>query len=174
MKDVTSTSFGLLAAFLLPGLIALFGFSMWSDSGHALLVGFEAAQSSIGLFFLVALAGLTLGLMLTPIRALLFEEWLLRKGKLEPASYAGLSTESKLVAFRAAVDETYRYHQFWGSAVITLPFAGAGYLWRSWATLSSAQALCAVVVVVLFEAACFWAAFQALKRYYERAKNILE
>ena len=30
MKDVTSTSFGLLIAFLLPGLAAFYGLSLWS------------------------------------------------------------------------------------------------------------------------------------------------
>jgi hypothetical protein len=173
LKDVTSTSFGLLIAFMLPGLTVLFGFAMWSDAGQKLLGTFETAPSSVGLFFLVALAALAIGLLLTPLRALVFEELLARWLPKRLTTWRGLVNEQRLTAFRAATDEFYRYHQFWGSSVFSLPFAVSGYCWRHW-DMPFWRVVFSVVAGAVAELTCAWAAYQSLKRYRETRNHILE
>jgi hypothetical protein len=124
MKDVTSTSFGLLIAYLLPGLVALYAFSLWLNSIQSQFKVFLTAESNVGLFLLVVLAAITLGLQVTAPRWVLFELilfkllfWLIskkqyRKHVLSSEDFLILGVRSKLEAFRAATDEYYRYHQF--------------------------------------------------------------
>ena len=61
MKDVTSTSFGLVIAYLLPGLMALYALSYFSIPVHALFLTFLKAESNVGLFLLVDAVCLLLG-----------------------------------------------------------------------------------------------------------------
>ncbi len=49
IKDVTSESFGLLIAYLLPGLMGLFGIAMWSATLRRLLATFLTEQSNFNL-----------------------------------------------------------------------------------------------------------------------------
>ncbi len=81
MKDVSSTTFGLLIAFLLPGFVGLYGLTYWSRGVSRLFDSFLTAQSSAGFFLLVTLAALVLGLQATLLRWLLFERWLCRKNR---------------------------------------------------------------------------------------------
>src|ERR1044072_4975504 len=123
MKDVTSTSFGLLIAFLLPGVAGLYVLSFWFPTVDEWLRTFLTAQSNAGLFFLVALAALTIGLQVTIIRWLLFEKWFGGADSLGATEFTALRDEQTLAAFRAAVDEHYRYHQFWGGMAVIIPAA---------------------------------------------------
>ncbi len=65
MKDVTSTSLGLLIAYLLPGLVALYAFSLWPGPLQSQFQVFLTAESNVGLFLLVILAAIALGLQIT-------------------------------------------------------------------------------------------------------------
>lgn len=71
-------------------------------------------ESNVGLFFLVGLAALTLGLLVTLFRWVLFEKWICKEVSFKPEDFKNLKGEPNLLAFRAVVDEHYRYHQFWG------------------------------------------------------------
>ena len=44
-----------------------------------------------------------------------------RVGNLKPEDFKVLYQDGKLPAFRAAVDENYRYHQFWGAMSLIFP-----------------------------------------------------
>src|SRR5439155_4424932 len=73
MKDVTATSFGLLIGFLLPGLMAFYSLGAWIPAVRDLLSFFRGAKSDIGLFLLVLLVALTVGLLVSAFRWLLLE-----------------------------------------------------------------------------------------------------
>ena len=130
MKDVTSTTFGLLIAYLLPGVVGFHALAERVPSLEQLLQSFLAATSSVGLFFYVALVALVIGIQLSAFRWLVFECVLfpalsLCFPKLK-LSTKGLKREKlrqgdTLVSFRALVDEQYRYHQFWGALSIAIP-----------------------------------------------------
>jgi hypothetical protein len=48
MKDITSTSFGYIIAFLLPGLVGMYGLGYWSEGIHKLLAPVLAADATVG------------------------------------------------------------------------------------------------------------------------------
>lgn len=69
MKEVSKQNFGLVIAYLLPGLVALWGVSYFSDTVRLwLTTGGQTAPSVAG-FLYVTLAAFTAGLTLGAIRA---------------------------------------------------------------------------------------------------------
>jgi hypothetical protein len=191
MKDVTSTSFGLVIAFLLPGLSALACLPFWSADSKSLLQEFVKAPNNVGLFLLVLLAGLACGLQVSVLRWVLFEKILCRKHKLDLHKFQNLK-EEKLEAFRAAADEHYRYHQFWGGTAIVLPVfffsllksqTGTSslvyYFWDSlWGNLASPpisleQFILESSFFVFMEILTIWAACAAFRFYINRGTAIL-
>jgi hypothetical protein len=173
MKDVTSTSFGLLIAFLLPGLAALYAFSLWPGPIQSLFQVFLTAESNVGLFLLVILAAIALGIQVTAIRWVLFELLFCRRHRLSKEAFSNLGDPGKLAAFRAATDEHYRYHQFWGGLTIVLPILYLGL--RSPSSNSAwAKSCWTAVVFMVLEVITFAAAIEAYSRYASRANKILQ
>ena len=174
MKDVTSTSFGIVIAFVLPGLAAFYSLSFWSSIVNNILKTFLTVNSNVGLFLLVFAAAVIIGLHVTLIRWLLFEVWLCRAHKLDPSFFRNLGmAEERLSAFRAVVDEHYRYHQFWGGMAVVIPIFVAGVLRQMWSGLSGWQISLTLIVAVAGEALTCWAAVIAYELYSTRAKEIL-
>lgn len=175
MKDVTSTSFGLVIAFFLPGLAAFYSLRYWSCDINQLFKAFLTAESNLILFLLVAAGALIIGLQIAALRWLLFEEWLCLPQKLELSSFEKLGAEAKLLmAFRAVVDEHYRYHQFWGGTFIVIPILAIGLIKELWSTPKSSYIFLVVFVSVFSEWVTYKAAVMAYERYCTRAKTILE
>jgi len=172
MKDVTSTSFGLLIAFLLPGLAALYAFSLWPGPIQSQFQVFLTAESNVGLFLLVILAAITVGLQVAAVRWVVFELLFCRMHRLSKAAFSSLGDPGKLAAFRAATDEHYRYHQFWGGMTIVLPILYFGLRVPS-SNSSWAKSYWTAVVFVILEVITFAAAIEAYSRYASRANKIL-
>jgi small-conductance mechanosensitive channel len=194
MKDITSTSFGFLIAYLLPGLVALYAFSLWLDPIQSQLKVFLTADANVGLFLLVILTAIALGLQLTAVRWVVFELLLfkallkivIRKFKrwskkhrlseqlrLSEEDFSSLGVPGKLEAFRAATDEHYRYHQFWGGMTIVLPILYLAL--RSSPSYSSWVKSCwSVAVFVVIEIITFAAAIKAYSRYASRGNKIMK
>lgn len=173
MKDLTATTFGLLIAFVLPGLVFLYGLTFVSRRAAAVFEGFLTAESTTGLFLLVALAALTAGLMLAIPRWIAFEKILLRKHALPPRAFAVLRTEPRLLAFQAAVDAHYRYHQFWGGMVFALPVGYWGWLLQAGALRKPVSWAVFAAVFIVLEFITGWAAAAAYRNYVGRAREIL-
>lgn len=174
MKDITSTSFGLVIAFLLPGLAGLYSLTFWSDTARGIFRRFETAQSDVGLFLLVLLAALMLGLQITVVRWLIFERLISRRERLKSSDFSSLGkNETTLVAFRAAVDEHYRYHQFWGGMTVVIPFAYVGWIVESCDSLMGVVVLLSVAVFGAVEFVTAYAAAHAYQNYVKRAGPIM-
>lgn len=122
MKDITSTTFGLIIAYLLPGLTGLIALSFWCKPIQGYLKIFLSADSSVGLFLIIILFAIVISLEVSVVRWLIFEVLLCRHHGLPKTYFANLNTKDTLEAFRAAVDEHYRYHQFWGGMAVVMPF----------------------------------------------------
>jgi hypothetical protein len=89
MKDLTTTSLGLIIAFLLPGLVALHAMSFWSPGIQKNLEDVWTADTSAGSFLLVTLASLAVGLQVTLLRWIVFERWLCRTHQLSAQANGG-------------------------------------------------------------------------------------
>ncbi len=173
MKDISSTTFGFLIAYLLPGITGLFVISLWSEPLGEVFTTFTTSESNIGLFLLVVLFAIVVGLQISIFRWLLYEEWICRGSKLEPEDFKNLGDEFKFAAFRATADEHYRYHQFWGAISIILPF-----FFIKWSNQIILDASTCAKVGFWLSAACveiitILAARKALLLYVDRATRIL-
>lgn len=172
--DITSTSFGLLIAYLLPGLVALFGLSYWIQELRDLFDAFLTGGSNIGLFLLVALASIATNLQVTLIRWAIFEEWICRRYSLKPEDFKDMSNEGKFSAFRGAVDEHYRYHQFWGCMAIALPILFIGWAQRHDIYNFFWNGFLITVLFLIVEGLTWSGAVKAYTNYVNRTRYIMK
>lgn len=173
VKDITSTSFGLLIAFLLPGLVGLYSLSCWSMTLRKVFDTFLTVNANVGLSVVVLLAALAVGLLVTAVRWAVFECWICKKDHLSSSDFERLNGESKLLVFRAVVDEHYRYHQFWGGMCIVIPALAIGMFQEYWTFLSAGRIVISSIFVVAIEIISGIAACKAFHNYVTRAKQIL-
>jgi hypothetical protein len=130
MKDLSSTSFGYLIAFLLPGIFGLYAFTYWFPQVGVILQPLLKADATVGpsLVFLSVAVGM--GLCLSAVRFLIFEKLLCKAHHFPPNLFASLYKENKLTAFKAVVDEHYRYHQFYGGCGVAVLVLFAGWFFE--------------------------------------------
>jgi len=177
--NITSTAFGLIIATLLPGLAGLYGLSFWSSALRRTFTTFQTSESNVGLFLLIVLAALALGLVASAIRWVVFERsfelgrFKINRDRLEPDQFQTLTKQDHLPAFKAVVDEHYRYHQFFGGAFVVWPILYVGWLKQYgihrgfWPILITA--LGAVSLWILF----YVAATDSRTMYVARARGLL-
>lgn len=135
---------------------------------------FLTSESNVGLFLLVLATALTLGLVVTVVRWLLFERWLCKSHRLNESDFAQLGVDAKLIAFRAAIDEHYRYHQFWGGMTVVLPFLFIGWLVHYWDGSSLLLKALSMLSLIAIEYVIGKGAIAAYTIYIARAKYILK
>ena len=180
MKDISSTTFGFIIAYLLPGLLGFISLTFWSPRIKFFFDAFLSANSNIGLFLIVLLIALTIGLIAGVIQWLIFEELIFKKlyskgDSLKPSDFKALGTDNaKLLAFRAAVDENYRYYQFYGGTTVIAPLFFCGLLHSEWDNLKIYAIIAWCLCFLLFEIIIGRAAIVAYNRYVKRAKFIIK
>ena len=172
MKDITAASFGLVIAFLLPGLFGMYGLSLWSPQVAALLKPALATETTIGPSVVVLLAATAVGLILSAVRYLLFEKCVCYKSKIDKGLFARLTKAENLAIFKDIVDAHYRYHQFYGGVFLAALIAYFGAFAASFGSLLSAWHTWSFWAFVLFEALLAVSAAQTFQTYVDRG-NIL-
>ncbi len=173
MKDISSTTFGYVIAFLLPGLVSLYGLAFFSSRVEKILQPATTTDATIGPSFLLLLAALAAGLFQSAIRCFVFEKWVCRNRKLDPGMFARLAAADRLASFKAVVDEHYRYHQFYGGCFLALIVVFTGWLWNTYRTLNWRYLLLAVVVFVAFEILVYFTSTDAYCKYVDRGNTIV-
>ncbi len=171
-KDFTVTTFGLVIAFFLPGLLGLYGFSLWNHQAAETFRTFKTSGSNIGLFLLLLMASLAVGLTLTPVRALVYEEIICKNHKPQGNLYKNLPRNNRHEGFRTLIDEQYRYHQFWGNASL----AATPLIIRVTLNQFSASTLSGCLTILAFaaaEAVTVWAAIEGYLRYVMKVNALL-
>jgi hypothetical protein len=169
MKDLTSTSFGYLIAFLLPGVFGLYAISYWSPSVEALLQPIYKADTTAGPSIVLLLIAVGMGVCVSAARWLVFEELLFRTKRFTSDKYAGFNS-AKLTLHKTFAEEHYRYHQFYGGCAICLLILFVGWSRQSWRC--DWHTLWIVVGFVLFEALLVTAARDTFCKYTDRCRNI--
>jgi hypothetical protein len=177
MPDISSTFFGFTIAFLAPGMVGLFSLKYWFASVNQAFHTILTAKANAGLFLFVILAALVLGLVVSAIRWVLFEVILERLAKSwvgDPPTedqMEGKFDPAHLAALRAAVDETYRYHQLYGGLAITFPALFVGWL-RTHGNWSTCQLVLLWVGFTVLELLMIAGALDARRRYHKYSKSI--
>lgn len=173
IKDLSSTAFGYVIGYLLPGLFALYVVSIWYMPIKVAFNAFVMASSTTGIFFLVILGALIVGLELMAFRWVLFDCIFLRRLKLNDDEFKSLTSSEHAIAFQIVVNEHYRYHQFWGGLTICIPFFFFGIAYSMQAPRGGLTLFGIVCVALLVEVVTACAAIHAYTRYILRARSIL-
>lgn len=129
MKDVTTTSFGLVIAYVLPGLVGLYSLTFWSGTLKSISQTFYTAQSNLGLSLMVLAASVVVGLQVNAARFLLYERLLCRTQRITADIFKiVLAEQARVSGFTTILEENFRYHQFFGSMTLLLPLLQASLL----------------------------------------------
>lgn len=141
MEKVSGVTLGTIIAFIAPGFIGLVAASYHLPIAHAWITLATDKDQTVGVFFFVLLASLTIGVILGGVRRIAIDP-LFRKGfRRIPAiprpeyDFAKLAVSGKLEAFEAIVENYYKYYQFYSNmfvAVIVLWVAHALSEGPSW------------------------------------------
>jgi len=174
MKDVTATSFGLIIAFLLPGLSGLYSLTFWSEDIKTLFVTFLTADSNVGLFFLVLAVSFVVGLQIALLRAIVFERLICRSYNIDPKLFRVIgSDENRQKLYMTLADAHYKYHQFWGGMCFVIPVYYFGLLGKYFDHLTLGAIFFISIAFILLELITIWGAVEGYKLYVQRANNLL-
>ena len=129
MKDITDKNFGVIIAFWLPGFLLLWGLSYSSrDIAFWLNKSGGADAPTVGNFLYVTLASLAAGLLISAFRWLFVDHFLsvcgvwvkgLRRPEL---NMSRLVNKDVLAAFGGAVENHYRYYQYYSNTLVAVTF----------------------------------------------------
>ena len=171
MENVSGRNFGLLIAYVLPGVLVLLGLAAGSPEVRAWLVT-AAAQSggaTVGGFVYVTLAAVTAGLTASAARWAVIVPLHHATGVKRP-HWDDSQLQSKLGAFDALVENHFRYHEFFGGGVVGLVTILVGRHVGGIGSLRLMSLDTAIVAVCIL----FWAGSRdTLKRYYSRTTVLL-
>jgi hypothetical protein len=174
IKDFTTTSFGLVLAYLLPGIAALISVALWFRKPSDLWCLAEAAVKEEGgaaaLVFLGLLLAFLLGAIINGIRMCTVDYFARKFWEIKPSYFSELKAE-ELACVTAAIDEFYRFYQFFGSLII-VAIASLLAVWPgrffAWTEYCYPLAVCLALLVSFVPATLL-----SRKYYVEFAKEIL-
>jgi hypothetical protein len=122
MKEVSSSNFGLLIAFLTPGFTVLWGASYFSETIRHWLSVSSASTPTVGGFMYVTLASVAAGVVVSTVRWAVVDtmhEW---TGLPQP-SWDFSRLQENVAAYHVLNEIHYKYYQFHGNMVVALFFA---------------------------------------------------
>lgn len=169
MAEVNQSNFGLLIAYLLPGTIVIASIADRSSMIRAWLGASTTGAPTVGGFLFITLAAVFAGLTTSTIRWLLLDSLHHRTG-IRPPNWKFAVLQENLTAFEGAVENHYRYHQFYGNTLIAIVLAMTAN--PQFAADSSTPLVArsiGAVIVVLF----YFASRDSLRKYYVRTNAIL-
>jgi hypothetical protein len=170
MTDVTRANFGYLVAYLLPGMIVVAKASAYSETIRSWLGTSPAASPTVGGFLYVTVASIGAGMTISAIRWLILDAIHHHSGVPKP-NWDFSKLPAALAAFEGAVENHYRYYQFYGNTLVAICIASIGGFPRFDAFrvnpfLTSGVSICLAVVL-------FVASRDALRKYYDRTGALL-
>lgn len=168
MKDVSKQNFSLVIAYLLPGLVALWGVSEFSQTVRLWLTADSQSAPSVAGFLYVTLAALTAGLTLGAIRSVTID-WLHHRTGIQKPEWDFSQFQAKFWAFNQLVESQYCHYQFYAHTALAVPvLVVARYL-------SGNEVLCPplLTAIIALEAVLLVVSRETLKTYYTRASDLL-
>lgn len=170
MQEVSTRNFGILIAYLIPGLVVLWGLSHVSESVSIWLIGPAQTGPSVGGFFYVLMASVGFGMAASTIRWALIDTVHHVTGLRRPA-WSDRDLHERGSAYVWIVENHYRYYQFYGNTIVAIIVS---YLiWRT-SLAGSPQGVGWLDASVTGLLAVFCAGSRnALRLYYDRTASLL-
>lgn len=171
MQSLDNSNFGIAIAYLLPGVIALWGVSFISETVRGWFGAAPESTATIGGFLDVTLASLALGLLISVLRWGIIDTVHHLTGVRQPHwNFADLGRDFHV--FQGLVENHYRYYQFFGGALIAAVICYATARFRlNWAPAFFGWPDVAFVLTIVL---LFAGSRDSLKKYYRRTENLLQ
>jgi hypothetical protein len=170
MKEVSSSNFGILIAFILPGFVVLWGASYFSETVRLWLSGTDSTTPTVGGFMYVTLASVAAGMTASTVRWAVIDSIHRWTGLPQPAwDFSRL--QENLTAYTVLNDIHYKFYQFHGNAEVALVFvylARRVHLGFFAAPLDLIDAGFLMLAVILFIGSR-----DTLAKYYSRVSQLL-
>ncbi len=174
MKDMTPTTWGYLIAFLLPGVLGVYGLSYWFPPAGAMLQPILKADATVGPSVVFLLIAVGTGLCLSAARYFLLENWLYGKKHRLSDELHKSQTPDKFTLFRAYAEEHYRYHQFYGGCCVAVLIWFAGWCRAQWPFKGAVAHMAFVTgIFLLGELLLERASYDAFKKYVRKSNALV-
>jgi len=121
MKEVSSSNFGLLIAFILPGFTALWGASFISPLLRSWLGGADATGPTVGGFLYVTLASVAAGLIVSTVRWAIIDSIHHCTGLPQP-TWDFSRLQENVAAYKVLHEIHYKFYQFNSNTLVSLLF----------------------------------------------------
>jgi hypothetical protein len=119
-KVLSELDFGTYIAFFLPGALGLYALVPLSQSVAALFAQVVTKDTTVGASFLLLVGGLVVGTVVSGLRAVSLDGLIMwNKPKL---NFRSLGVKDTRVAYKDALNNTYRFYQFYGNMFLALGF----------------------------------------------------
>ena len=173
MDEKLSQYFGLIIAFLVPGMVGLFALSYFEPSLREWFGFAAASETTVGGFLFVLLGSIGMGVFVSGLRWCLCD----RCFKMFPAApnfqHERRHEEQKDRAYQDARAQHYMFFLFYANTLTILPFLFASWFVQTqprpqWIDVGIRFALLVVTCFVLYLSAC-----DALQKFDQKAERLL-
>jgi hypothetical protein len=168
--ELSGKSFGLVIAYVLPGLVALWGVSYFSPTVSSWIASSQLGAPTVAGFLYVTLGSLASGLTVSAVRWALIDTLHHATG-IRPPAWDFRKLDDRLEAFEAVVENHYRHYQFYSNMFIAVAFAYRARL--VWEGRSVVEELWPTIGFLVLEAILFVGSRDTLRKYYARAERLL-
>jgi len=170
MTEVSTRNFGLLIAYVVPGLVVVSSMGDYSQTVRSWFGVFPGYAPTVAGFLYTTLASVAAGMTISAIRWLLVD-WLHHKTGIERPYWDFSALQANYRAFEAMVENHYRYYQFYSNMLVALMIALIG---RSSLLFPLSERPAIFIVVLIGLIALFYVASRdALRKYYAHTTGFL-
>jgi len=171
MQNVTRDNFGLLIAYVLPGFVALWGVSFFSETVRHWLGTSSANPPTVGGFLYVTVAAVAAGMLVSTVRWMTIDRIHHFTGISAPGlDFARLG--DRLSAFELLVSGHYQFYQWHANMAVAIAFTFSVYAFvapdRGLPDIRVAASFVAVEMVL------WLGSRDALQKYYQRTSSLLK
>ncbi len=170
MQDVTGQNFGLLIAYVLPGVTSLWGLSFFSLTVRTWMSAPSANPPTVAGFLYLTIASVAAGLAVSTLRSMTIDHLHAVTGIRRPTlDYTRL--QSKLGGFDLLVRHHYEYYKFHANMLIAVAFSTVARHAAKELLPPKVDRLdlLALFLMVVF----FLGSRDNLRNYYQRARMLL-
>jgi len=166
MTEITTRNFGLLIAYVLPGVVGLGGVARYSETVRSWFGVPPESAPTVGGFLYVTLGSIAAGMVLSILRWLLLDSLHHRTGIPRP-NWDFSRLQPNLAAFYAVVDNHYRYYQCYGNMLMAVLIVGVTQ------AVSDTRSPIPWSFLVVAAGLLYLASADALDKYYSRTRALL-
>lgn len=170
MRDVTRDNFGLLIAYVLPGFVALWGVSFFSETVRRWLGTSSSSNPTIGGFLYVTVAAVAVGLLVSTFRWMTVDRIHHLTGIPAPKwDFSRLG--DSLAAFELLVASHYQFYQWHANMAVASSFTFLIYAFG--APLRGFHGAAILLSFIVVEIILWFGSRDALTKYYQRTTSLM-